>query len=192
MTLRSLHPELDVEVVEAEDPLSTLGHAFDLMLHFGRPPNREGWFSHVVIRIPVGLRASPSYLETHSTPTSLDELDNHPLLQWSAPGLDHTGLPLRGGGTLSISPWVRSANIMLLNELAQADAGIIYAPIPPPGFSPAADTLVPVLDDVVGTEINLRALTPRPSRADPKIRAILENLQRLLEGLATVHSPPKS
>jgi DNA-binding transcriptional LysR family regulator len=182
MGLRARHPELGVEVTEVEDPLSALAEPFDLMLHFGHAPNREGWFSHVVMRAQARLRASPAYLEAHGEPRALDELDEHQLLLWSAPGLELGGLPLHGGGSVRPSPWLRTANISLLYELAVAGAGLVYAPVLTHVFE-QGQSLVPVLDDVVGAEVSLRALTPRPSRADPKIRAMLDNIQRQLATL---------
>jgi len=182
--LRTAHPELDAEVIEAEDPLTQLTEPFDLMLHYGDVPDREGWFSHVIARIPTQLRATPTYLERHGRPTSIEQLATHTLAQWSSP-LDR-GLPLREGGSATTSPWLRTANIALLHALGRAHEAIVYAPVLPPIFEArSGGDLAVVLDDVVGGTLTIRALSPRPSRVDPKVRAVLENLQRLLAALGT-------
>jgi len=181
--LKALHEDLDVELVEAEDPLSRIGEPFDLMLHLGDAPAQEGWFSHVLMQFPLRLRASAGYVEEHGTPTSLDELRQHTLLQWSAPESKERGLPLRSGGVVTTTPWLRTANLTLLLQLADAGTGILYAPVFPSGFG-GGGGLVPMLDDIVGGTATLRALSPRPSRVDPRIRAMLENAQHLIAAMS--------
>lgn len=190
--LWTLHPELAVEVIEAEDPLAQLSEPFDLMLHFGRAPNREGWFSHVILRLPTRLRASRAYLEVHGTPASPEELDGHTLLQWSTLGLDDRGLPLRGGGSTYPAPRLRTANLEIITRLATAGAGIAYSPVLPPALDVEMARLVPVLEGVIGGEIVLRALTPRQSHSDPKIRAMLENIQHLLAAVGGARKSARS
>lgn len=180
-TLRASHPDLDVAVVETEDPLTLLNTPFDCMMHFGDAPDRDGWFSHILARLPAMLRATPAYLDEHGRPTSVDELDAHTLLQWTAPG-SH-GLPLRAGGSFASSPWLQTGNLALLHKLAADGVGILYAPVLPPVFTASDAELELVLDDVVGCTVELRALSPRPSRAAPKLRALLENGQALLAEL---------
>lgn len=178
VALRSIHDELAVEVVEVEDPLTRIGEPFDLMIHFGGAPRRDGWYSQTILRVATGLRASAEYLERHGAPEAVEALGAHALAQWSAPGLAR-GLPLVSGGSVTSSPWLRSANVSLLTRLAESDAAIVYSPVLPAIFGGGAP-LVPVLSDVVGGEINIQALAPRPSNEDPKIRALLDNLKRLL------------
>lgn len=183
LALRAANPELDVEVAEAEDPLTRLGDAFDLMLHFGDAPEREGWYSHVVWRTPSVLQATPAYLSEHGNPQTTEALGEHALLQWKPPGAKGRGLPLCAGGSLATSPWVQSTNLALLHELAIGGAGILYAPVFPVVFGRSPVPLTTILGDVVSETVTLRALSPRPSRADPRIRALLENMQRLLAAL---------
>lgn len=180
LALRRLHPDLDVEVVEVEDPSSMVGEPFDLMFHlgeFGAPP---GWFSHVIMRVPVQLRASDSYLEAHGEPASVDALSEHTLLQWAVPGEQQRGLPLKRKRWVETTPWLRTANISLLLELAHEGAGLVFGPVFPRALEGAGELKV-VLDGIVGGTATLRALSPQPSRVDPRVRAMLKNAQRLLK-----------
>ncbi len=178
--LRSLNPDLGMDVTEAEDPISRIGDPFDLMFHFGRPPEREGWFSHVVARIPTRLRASPAYLEQQGTPSSIAELAEHTLLHWRVPGYADDRLPLRDGEFAEISPWVVTANLLLLIGLAEAGAGLLFSPVPPKSFGAGGTGLVPVLEETVGGEVTLRALSPRPGRSDPRVQALLDHVKRMI------------
>jgi len=175
--LRSAHLELDVDLTEAEDPLGRIEAEFDLLFHFGKAPEREGWFSHVVTRVPVRLRADPTYLAAHGSPETISDLDAHALVRWRWPGCDEGVLPLRDGGCVAASPWLVSANLSLLQEVAAGGGVIVFGPIIP---GDETTSLAPVLDEVVAGTVTLRALSRHPSRVDPKIGALLENVRRLL------------
>lgn len=71
----------------------------------------------------------------------------------------------------------------MLLGFALAHVGIVFCPAHPVVIGEAGRALVPVLDEVVGGTVTLRALSPRPGRADPKVRAMLKNAQKLLTGL---------
>ncbi len=182
--LRALHPDLDVAVTESDDPLSRVREPFDLMFHFGPPPDQHEWFSHVVARSPTGLWATRAYLAKHGRPESLEDLGGHTLLQWSGPGLHDQDLPLRHGGSVRSAPWLRTANLPMLVGLAEAHVGIVFCPWHPIGLGDEGRSLVPVLEGVIGGTLTLRALSPRSGRVDPKIRAMLKNAQRLIASMA--------
>ena len=129
------------------------------------------------------LQATARYLERHGMPRSPAELREHTLLQWSLRDLVDNQLPLRAGGQVGVQPWVLSPNLQFLLELARTDAGLLFSADLPGSMGGASD-LVPVLDSVIGSELQLRALSPRPSRVDPKVRALLENVQRMMSALA--------
>jgi DNA-binding transcriptional LysR family regulator len=182
--LRSLHPELDMVVTESESPLSHTGEPFDLLFHFGPPPEREGWFSHVVTRLPLRLLAAPAYLEQRGPPGSVEALRAHPLMTWHMRGYPFQGLSLLSGGAAPARPWLRSANLELLVAMAQQQLGLAWLPgLPPSPVTP--DTgLTPVLAQAVGGTLALRVLSPRSGRRDPRVRALLENLQRMLPAVS--------
>ena len=183
LMLQELRPGIALDVVEVDDPLSLLRSPFDVMLHLGPPPGREGWFSRVLMRLPLELVASPTYLGRRGTPETVDELAGRRLLSWRAGGQHADAWPLVDGGTLPIAPAVVSANPELPARLAQEGGGIALVPGPRELFCPAGPPLVAVLPGRVGGGIPLRALTPHPSRTDPRLRALLENVQRLLSTL---------
>lgn len=185
LALRARHPELAVSVVEAEDPLTTLGEPFDLLFHFGPAPARGAWYSRVVLRLPLRLFASAAYLAKQGAPASVDELATRGFAAWTCPALDEVELGLLRPSTgARIEPWLRSANVGLLWDLLRSDAGLVYTLAPPWMFVPEAETtMVPVLDAEVRREVALRVLTPRPSATDPKIRALLDNMERAFASL---------
>jgi len=178
--LQTMHPGIVLDVSEADEPLTLLRSPFDIMLHLGPSPSRDGWFSRVLMRLPLSLVASPAYLEREGTPTTPADLAGHRLLAWRVAGRYANAWPLADGGSLPITPALLSANPELLATLAGGDGGIALVPGVPGLFQPPGLELVPVLTGVVGGDIALRALTPRATGADPRLRALIDNAQRLL------------
>jgi len=184
LTLQELHPNLALDVVEADDPLSLLRSPFDIMLHLGESPARQGYFSRVLMDIPLRLAASPSYLQQYGTPGTPQDLAGHRLLTWRAAKRYAKTWPLSDGTTLPITPTLTSANSQLLASVAEQDGGIALLPGPRELFFPSVGSLVPVLESQVGTQLPLRTLSQLPSRVDPRLRALIENAQRMLASLA--------
>jgi len=183
LQLEALYPQIALHVVEVDDPLTLLRDPFDIMLHLGPPASREGWFSRVLMRLPIRLVAAPSYLARHGTPTTVQDLGTHRLLTWNARGQYADSWPLRSGGSVTVTPSVVSANLELLSQLAAAGGGIALLPGPDHLFHPSDSELEPVLPDLVGDELALRALSPHPSRTDPRLRALMRNVQQLMDSM---------
>ncbi len=176
----ALAPELAIEVTETEAPLSLIRQAFDLMLHFGPPPPRDGWFSRVLARIPVSLVASTAYLAKAGTPERAGDLAEHRLLTWPAERRFAETWPRLDGGTVPIAPKVSSSNQEFLGQLADAGGGIALLPMDPRLRSPSSEQLVPVLEGVIGGETSLRVLSPHATRTDPRSLLIQDNIEWLL------------
>lgn len=179
--LRARAPGIRLEITEAEDPLQLLGTPFELMLHFGAPPDRPGWFSRVMFRIPIGVLASPAYLQRAGTPSTLRDLDDHTLLGWWGqdrcwthhwPTDDPAGHPV----TLDVA----SSSMAMLAQLSRLGAGLALLPLHPM----ASAGLVQVLGGQVHSELVFRALSPTPERANPKVRALLASMQAFIDQMA--------
>lgn len=176
---------LRLVIRQVEDPLAHTHEPFDLMLHEGPPPRRDGWFSRVILRTPRRLLASPAWLEAHGTPRSPDDLAGLDTLWWMRPGQSVEELPLVGGGTVAISPWLASPDLLLLRHVAAAGGGLLLGPVAPFLDEPAAPPLHAVLEDKIADELVFRASSPLPSRADPRVRDALAQILELLEALPT-------
>lgn len=180
LALQEHNPQLALDMVEAEDPVAMLRAPFELMLHAGPSPARDGWFSRVLMNVPVSLMASPSYLERRGTPRRVEDLADHMLLTWRIETRFAATWPLLAGATVPIVARLISANAMLLSAVAVAGGGIALLPSAESLFAPTHAQLVPVLEDHVGAEVTFRTLSPRSTRSDPRLRALLENIHRML------------
>ena len=186
MTAQVLHAARELlegtplQARHAEDPLAAATVETDLVVHIGDPPTSPHWYSRVIRRIPLGLVASADYLERNGTPADIASLKSHPLLLYQAPAWPHPHLPTADGPVV-VHPEVRSADIDLLRWMASLGHGIALLPdggIPEP---PGRTEVVPVLRDVVVTEVVMRASTRH--RALPRVQRILDAFDAIMPAL---------
>ena len=173
--------DVHIELSEVPDPAGSFGPAFDLMFHFGPPPNDAALYSRVVRRAPVRLVASPDYLDARGTPQTPDDLASHTLLIWQGSGHPATEVQTRAGGAIRVQPWFASPNINLLRRLAALGCGIAYAPDGDIADEQGVGPLVPVLPDAIGRDEALRATSPLPGRVDPRAATFAQRVHALLE-----------
>lgn len=181
MATRSAMPKLRIVARHVEDPLAHLREPCELMLHEGAAPEKGTWFSRVLVRQRLRVLASPAYLRTRA-PLCLADLADHDILGWKRPTQPVDSWPLLAGGTLKVSPWFVSPDFMLMRTLAASGGGLLLAPLSPFFNEDDAEQLVPVLEDHVGSDHLFRASSPNPTQADSRTRAVLEQIQKLLEG----------
>jgi len=179
-SVRAAQPGLRLHIRFAEDPIALLVHDLDVAVTFGDAPAEGPWVTRVVVRVPQRLLASPAYLAARGTPTSVEDLARHDLLVWEGPERVATGLPLRAGGRVSVTPTLVSSDLHTLRVLASDGLGIVYAVDGGlPADVAAGPELVPVLDDLVGCERVLRVVMPTGLSEIPRILAALELLRAM-------------
>lgn len=174
-------PHQAIAVRLVEDPLAHVDEPFELMLHEGPAPGRSGWFSRVILRTPLRLKAAPGYLRRHGRPREPGELAQHETLGWTRPGQSTNEWPLLAGGVVRVAPWLISPDPQLLHTVLSAGGGIMLAPNLPFIDEPDAEPLETLLADQVGTELVFRVSTPFPMRADSRTR---DTLKLILDQLA--------
>ncbi len=183
---REAMPNQQIVLRHSEDPLADVHQPFELMLHEGPPPDRNHWFSRVLMHISMRPLASAGYLARKGRPMCVEELGDHDILGWQRPGLPAETWPLRAGGSIEVRPWFSSSDPQLLAALAAQGGGIFLAPSLPFFREDSDGALVGVLEDQVGTEFAFRATTPFPARADPRTRNTVAHIMAQLEGLSQV------
>lgn len=179
--LRAVNPDMCVIERECEDPLRLLREPFDLMLYFGASPPQGDWYSRLIIRAPFRLLASPGYLSRAGTPGELSELPAHPVAIWSGAGHALDVLPLLDGGGFPVSPWFVSNNLELVMESVLAGLGIAVGPM----FGDMQG-LVPILEQIVGSNAAVRTLSPHARSSDARVRAVQDNINRFVASLPEI------
>jgi DNA-binding transcriptional LysR family regulator len=176
------YPRLSIDLRLSNDPLSEALEEVDIALHFGARPREGPFISKVFTRMPEVLVASPDYLASAGTPTSVADLADHPLFVWRIPGGDPTQLPTLTAGSVTVQPRMVSSDVHLLRHLAMSGLGIAF--VPDRGLDlPDALPVVPVLPEVIGRECALRFCVPEALVKVPKVRAVMEVLDEFVRGL---------
>ena len=174
-------PKQRIIIRQVENPLSNLNEPFELMLHDGPAPDRNAWFSRVILRTTLRPVASREYLERRGRPKSISELVDHDTLGWSRPGHLPGQWPLLLGDTIEVKPWLIASDAHLLASVAARGGGILL--VPDVSFFDDIEAFETVLADEVGAELVFRVTTPFPHRADARTRETLEMILAQLDGL---------
>lgn len=154
------HPDLHVLVETLSGTFAPWSEEVHLRLQFGAPPPKGPFRTFVVSRFPERLLATPSYLDEHGRPQTIEELKHHRLLAWISPGEDGCQWPLWGGGCFDVEPAIRSHDVGLIRQLATLHTGIALVPDSPMIPNRWGVELEVVLPDIVGRESMLRAVIP--------------------------------
>lgn len=191
--LRATYPRLAVECRFADDPLAGPLEEIDLAIHFGDGPPRGPWRSIEVMRVRLWLVAHRDYLARRGVPGDPAALRGHELLAWQAPGADPRAWPLRDGGTLRVEPALIATDIHFVRGYCLQGAGIALVPdalFPDAGV--AAEEVVPVLPDQVGSDLVIRVTVPDVLSETPKVKAVLEHAMAFLELLRATDQRPSA
>jgi DNA-binding transcriptional LysR family regulator len=183
--IRRRYPGVRIHFDLHPDPTSDVGPEVDFVLHFSPRVTRGDFRTVCVASFPARLIAGPAYLADRGTPHGPNDLQEHTLLSWVAPGEDGTRWPLQSGGWVHVDPAVRSPDIGTLRGLANAGLGIAFVPDAEevrPLVSP--EEIVPVLPDLVGQEISLWILMPNARAGAGRTRAALQITKDIAEWAA--------
>ncbi|HEX8703691.1 MAG TPA: LysR family transcriptional regulator [Myxococcaceae bacterium] len=179
--LRTTYPLLRVHVRFSDDPLNEPLDKVDMAFHFGGNLPRGPWLSYAIIRVHEGLLATKDYLRQRGVPRSVEELRDHELFAWEAPGEDATNWPSLRGTPIPVQPALVATDIHIIRSCCLAGMGIALIPslpLPDPGMP--EELLVPVLPDEVGRERPFLVSVPEALAEIPKIKLVLGHLRRAL------------
>lgn len=176
------HINLRVEVTGA--PTDDIPPRTDFILHFGPRVPSGPYKSFVLARFTEHLLASTRYLDRHGRPRTLEELCEHRLLSWRAPGEDGCTWPLRDGGTVEVDPLLVLNDPYPLHRMVGTDQGIAFVPDAgtDKGDTPR-DEIELVLPDLIGRESSFHVLVPKTHAATPRGRAAIRLLRELVREL---------
>jgi DNA-binding transcriptional LysR family regulator len=183
LATHSAAPKLRIAIREVDDPMAYLNEPCELVLHDGPAPEKSTWFSRVVRRQTLRVLAAPSYLAARGVPRSVSDLAEHDILGWERPRTPSDVWPLLAGGTVKVSPWLRSPDFLLVRTLASQGCGLLLASQDPALYEHDAEPMVPVLQDLVGCDLLFRVSSPLSTTSDIRTHRTLEQIRSVLSGL---------
>lgn len=180
--MRAAHPELRYHCRFSGDPARELLDDVDLAVHLDGESPGPAWVSFPIARVPRGLLASEAYLAARGAPRGVEELADHELLCWQAPGEDACAWRLRNGETVRVRPALIASDVHLVRICCAAGQGIANVPDAGMPHLTGAAPLVPVLQELFGGELTVRVSVPRALSHVPRARVVIEQLEAFMAG----------
>jgi DNA-binding transcriptional LysR family regulator len=190
---RVFMPEFGITLMMREDPLADLREDVDIAIHFGDGPASRQGIQRELVRMPIRVVTSPGYLARRGTPTSVAELTDltcHRLAAWLGPEHDVLAWPLRAGGRVPVKPALISNDAYMLRQQVRAGFGLALLPdadLDP--FGLPVDDLVPVLDELVGTDMALNLTMPEALADSRKIAKMVDVIREFCSPASRPRAP---
>lgn len=182
LQMRKRHPLLKIDLILNDRIVDPVTEGVDISLRLG-DLGGGSFIARKLGHVRRVLVASPAYLDEHGTPTTPDELADHPFLRVSGlfnngriPLIDPNGQAELAAAdiALSISHW-RPLHRLLLDG---AGIGVLQEPVCAEDL--AGGRLVRLLPDFNVPGFELHALFPATRPLPPRIRAVLSLLEEQL------------
>lgn len=184
------HPEIDLQLELRNDAVDPVGEGFDLAIRIGPLPD-----SSAAVRLlgesRMALFASPDYLQRHGTPTTPEELAQHPALTLSR-FCRHGRYfwPLgRGNETREVFLTARLVgnDPGVVSTAALAGLGIALLPAILVRRTIPDGALLPVLPEWEAPRVAFNAVYPSRRGLPPKVRVFIDFLVERLAGIPELY-----
>ena len=189
------NPLLEVGISTTDRRVDLVQEGFDCVLRVGRLADTE------LIARPLGAMtmrnvASPEYLRTHGTPTTLADLAQHRIVHYAAKlGTQGAGWEYQEDGTVRMHP-MRSVIVVNGTDAYMAAClaglGLIQAPVRGTQRLVDAGLLVDVMPDFTAAPMPVSLLYPHRRQIAPRVHAILNWIAQVVEPWLTDSAPARA
>lgn len=185
------YPDVSVNMVLDDRFVELVAEGFDVAIRIGLLED-SSLRARKLAESSSQIVASPGYLETHGTPTCIEDLSDHTLLHytnlatgnfWRLKTKSGDERHVRVGGRLTAN------NGESLRRAAESGIGIAMVPAFILGRAVEEGRLVPILQDVQLDLLGIYAVYPPGRFTQPKVRAFIDFLAERLKGLGPDHWP---
>ncbi len=178
------HPLLELGISSTDRRVDLVQEGFDCVLRVGPLADTE------LVARPLGVLrmsnvASPAYVRTHGTPTTLADLAQHRIVHYAAKlGTQDAAWEYVDGGAVRLQP-MRSALVVNGTDAYQAAClaglGLIQAPVRGTRRLVEAGMLVEVMAGYVAAPMPVHLLYPHRRLLAPRVKAILNWITQVVE-----------
>jgi DNA-binding transcriptional LysR family regulator len=178
------HPLLEIGISTTDRRVDLVQEGFDCVLRVGPLTDAE------VVARPLGVLAmcnvaSPGYLRTHGTPTTLADLAAHRIVHYAAKlGTQGAGWEYQEGGVTRLHP-MRSAVVVNGTDAYQAAClaglGLIQAPLLGARRLIEQGLLAEVMPEFVAPPMPVSLLYPHRRQVAPRVQAVLNWIAQVVE-----------
>ena len=156
-----LHPSVEFDISFSDRHIDLIEEGVDLALRISELKD-SSLIARRICPVSIYLAASPSYLETHGTPTTLEELKHHKLLKYlgSSSGTVRIQDLEKQEHMIPMQVSMHANNGDFLMQMAKAGHGIISSPAFICWDALKTGELVKILSDYTVPPINAYAVYP--------------------------------
>lgn len=168
------HPHVAVEIVAATRRASQQRSGVDIEIVVGEPTVRRA----LAIRLGdyrLGLYGSRDYLAEHGTPTSVEEVAEHPLVYFIDSMLQVDDLDLAANFAPAMRESITSTNVFVHVEATRAAAGLGLLPC---FMADRWPDLIRVLPETVSARLTYWLVTRAETLRRPEVSAVVEAVRR--------------
>ncbi|KTR97037.1 LysR family transcriptional regulator [Pantoea dispersa] len=170
----ALHPMLRVHIHTSSNHIDFRNGNFDVALR-ASSQMQHGLIARTLFRDPVIAVASPDYLSKMGVPATPDDLIDHQCLVGLARGeLPDMYWPLLSGDQIKVDGVFFSDDITLLCDAALNSRGIALLPEDLIREHIQQGDLLPVLRNILGTEMQIAVVYPDRHFLLPQVRAFID------------------
>lgn len=176
-----LHPQVRLDVTLSDRVVDVVEEGYDLAIRIATLPS-SSLISKRLASTRIVLCASPEYLELHGVPKHPSELADHEVIAysywvtgdvWQFDGPD-------GSVSVTIKPWMHSNNGDTCRAVGLAHQGVMLQPSFLISDDLAAGRLVEILPEYHSIELGIYAIYPTRKHVAPKVRALVDFLEKQL------------
>lgn len=173
------YTDLQVQFTLNDRFVDPIEEGFDVTVRIAKPQASASLIVHPLTPVPRILCAAPNYLETHGTPTHLDELRQHSCLHYGQLAVENqwTLIGPDGEQIISVNGVLCSNNGEVLRDAAVRGLGITLLPIFIVRQELQQETLQIVLPDYHPPELSISVVYPVNRHLSTKIRLLIDFLQ---------------
>ena len=171
------HPMIEIEIEVSNEITNLLQRDADIAVRMFRPTQND-LVARKIIDVPLGLFAHRSYLERHTAPQSIDDLDQHVLL-----GQDRNPSLMNAYNALGMSLTPNSFQFRTDNNIATINAiraGIGIGPLHV-GMAELWPEVVQVLPDLPVPSLELWLACHADVRHNKRIRMVMDFLAKRMK-----------
>lgn len=180
IAFKKKHPDIQLNVTFDNRPIDLSQDNFDFAIRV-TSERIEDTNAKLIGHSSHGLYASKKYLETHGTPTSVNELKRHKLLYFGATKRGEWAFKEEDGRKSKIvfKPAMGSNSGAFLAEAVRRGVGIVR--LPDFVCQPFADAgeIVPILENLGSPPLNIYLMHPESRRFNRRMRLFSEEMQRV-------------
>jgi len=179
------HPKIKFDIDFNDRQIDLIQEGFDLGIRIADLKD-SSLIARKLASVSTVVCASPDYLKTHGTPTTPEDLAEHPCITYSY--LDYpnqwTFVDLQGQiQTITVPKLMQVNNGDFMRRAAIADLGVLRQPTFIAYESIAKGELIPILEDYTIPSINAYAIYPPTRHLSQRVRTFIDFLVERFEGV---------